>query len=79
VNARAGDLHYDLATSVDGHTPPSLVEAGLERPGAADAGVPRLPSADGWGWTPVAIVLVGAAVIGMITMTVRNRRRELRT
>jgi hypothetical protein len=81
VDATAGDLHYDLATSVDRNQRPSLVDAGLTRPdlgGGRDA-VP-LPHAEPWGWWaegwwPVAFVIT--AVVAIATTTVLLRRRPL--
>jgi hypothetical protein len=77
VDARADDLTYDLATSVDRNIRPSLRDAGLT---TADLGdnqpVPLpVPTPDGWGWWPIAVVLAGAAVTGMIVLFVRGRSR----
>jgi hypothetical protein len=76
----AGKLHYDLATSVDPHRRPSLVEAGLTRDDlrAGRDDVP-LPDAGTWGWWglgwwPVAFTMTAVAAIAGITLVIRNRR-----
>ncbi|HEX2384891.1 MAG TPA: DUF2330 domain-containing protein [Acidimicrobiales bacterium] len=79
VDATAGDLHYDLATSVDRERRPSLVDAGLTRRdlGAGTTDVP-LPDTGRWGWWgfgwwPIALVLTTVALAGAVTMVVRAR------
>ena len=79
VDATAGDLNYDLATSVDSNQRPSLVDAGLVRNdvAAGSTGVPLSDSSGGgwWslGWWPVAFVLSSVAVVGAITLLLRHR------
>ncbi len=81
VDAFARELNYDLATSVDPHTAPSPVEAGLTTADAAahlaalasSTRTPRGSDWSTWGW-PVAFVLVAVAGVGLVTVTSRRRR-----
>jgi hypothetical protein len=79
VGATAGDLHYDLATSIDRNQRPSLVEAGLTRTdlraGGTDVPLPDTGRFGWWdfGWWPVAFVMVAVALIGAITVLLRQR------
>jgi Uncharacterized protein conserved in bacteria (DUF2330) len=79
VDATAGDLHYDLATSIDAHHRPSLVDAGLTRNdlggGNSDVALPDTGPWGWWGygWGPVAFVVAGVALVGAITLAVRRR------
>jgi hypothetical protein len=83
LDTTAGNVHYDLATSVDRNQRPSLVEAGLARTDGTTGGngVP-LPDAGTWGWWglgwwPVAFMLTGVALVAAITLLLRNRRLTL--
>jgi hypothetical protein len=80
VDATAGDLHYDLATSVDRNVRPSLVEAGLTRAdlSAGPSDVP-LPNAGAWGWWgygwwPVAFAITAVAAVAVVALL---RRRPI--
>jgi hypothetical protein len=81
VDAHARELDYDLATSVDHKTPPSLVDAGLTTSDVAAYAVDLTATARAsqgidwstWGW-PVAFVLVAVATVGLVTVSRRRRR-----
>jgi hypothetical protein len=79
VDATAGDLHYDLAASVDRNRRPSPVDAGLATSNLAKVGADDPPGSGTWGWWghgwwPVAFVMIGVAAIAAISMLVRSRR-----
>ena len=63
INARAGDLTYDLAVDADGDERPSAVAAGLEAP--KPAAVAALPIEDGNGLaaTLALLAIIGAAIL----------------
>ncbi|HEY2814125.1 MAG TPA: DUF2330 domain-containing protein [Acidimicrobiales bacterium] len=69
VNAKAGDLKYDLATSVDSSQRPMARDAGFTTHdlslGRAPVPVPD-PSAMAWWQWPVAVLMVGVAAIGLV-------------
>jgi hypothetical protein len=76
VDASAGDLHYDLATSVDPNQRPSRVAAGLttaDLGGGTDVPLPGHASGLwGYGWWPVAFVVTAVAAIGAISLLLRR-------
>jgi hypothetical protein len=80
VDAHAGELNYDLATSVDQKTPPSLVDAGLTTSDVAahaldlTASARPLQGSEWTTWGPIAFVLVAVAAVGMVTISRRHRR-----
>ena len=81
VDARAGDLTYDLATSVDHGAQPSTIDAGFTRAEVAAGHKPvplPAPSASNWQW-PVAVLITGVAGIGVVTLTLRQRSRSARS
>jgi len=81
VDATAGDLQYDLSTSVKRDQRPSLVDAGLTKAdltGTVSGPLPDTGTAGWWdrGWWPVALTVVGIALVGMVTLLARSRRRS---
>jgi Uncharacterized protein conserved in bacteria (DUF2330) len=83
LDTTAGNLHYDLATSVDRYQRPSLVEAGLAQKdlSAGRTGVP-LPDTGAWGWWglgwwPIAFTMTAVAALATIVLLLRNRRLAL--
>jgi hypothetical protein len=83
LDTTAGNVHYDLATSVDRYQRPSLVEAGLAKTdlNAGRTDVP-LPDAGAWvwwglGWWPIAFTMTAVAAIGTIVLLLRHRRLAL--
>ena len=65
INARAGDLTYDLAVDADGDALPSAVAAGIERP-QASAPLASFESKDrDLGENLLWLAVIGAAVLGV--------------
>ena len=62
INAKAGDMDYDLAIDADGNERPSAVAAGLERPAQAAALEPGGNGSD-LGWRQVAIAGGAVAIL----------------
>jgi len=65
VNARAGDLTYDLGLNVNGGTP-SMVDAGLAPPAATVSGTPAM----------VWAVVLGVALLTMLVIVAARQRRD---
>jgi hypothetical protein len=74
VNARAGDLHYDLAASAEPGRLPSLVDAGLRSPDAHGLD-PAAPVRAAWGWWPTAAILTAVAGAGLVARHALRRPR----
>jgi hypothetical protein len=70
VDARAGDLDFDLAVAATDQTLPSLVDAGIEAPEAR-----LLTPDDGRVLWPVGLGLVaGAVTVAVLTLVSRRER-----
>lgn len=63
IDTTAGALTYDLAVDAAGRSP-SRVAAGLEAPGASDP-------------TPIALTLLGSAILALVIVALREQRQAV--